>query len=157
MGWTPGGSALFSSWGIWQFSGKSPPVPALGCREEITWAVFIFLSSNHIPISVNFLLLCECGGFSYLTFIHSSPFSCISFEAQTSEYGHRWMCHKAKKIKFQGPLLVQASYKTLCLLSIFLFFKKKGPYIVSTSGLQVLNPLLSMAHLKACSTCQLQN
>lgn len=73
MGWTPEGSALFS-WGIWQSSGKSPPLPALGCREEMTWAVFIFLSSNHILLFVNFLFLCECGGFSYLNLFIPFPF-----------------------------------------------------------------------------------
>lgn len=83
-------------------------------------------------------------GFFHIYIYFPLPF--IFFGVQIVEYGQR--C-KGKKLTFQVSSLVQDSYIALYLILIFLILKKRAPHIVS----QILGPLLSKAHQKACGIC----
>lgn len=66
---------------------------------------------SSLPVNVDFLIF---------TFIYSSPSPfCIFSGVQTFEYGQRWMYREAKKLQVS---FVQAPYKALHLILIFLFF-----------------------------------
>lgn len=121
-GWTCGGIALFFSSGICQPFRKSPLLPALWRRGRNHFGHIYFSSlKSHYDICPLIPSYSVNTGFSHvdmnlflLLFLHI-------LWVLTSECGQRWKYRKAKKFKFQGFSLGQASYKTCTWFWLFYF------------------------------------
>lgn len=125
-----------------------------GAEGEIILAIFISLRSNHIMTSALwFPLTLWTLGFLMLTWIYSSSFFCIFFGYWHLSVARGGSTAKLRSLSFRASHLDRLLRRPVPDFD-FSIFKKEDPTQCVNFWFTILNPPLSMAHLKSCGICQ---